>query len=165
MHPLTIAAISIFGMLAAESHAAVAQERDRAKIPEKDKWNLAELYPTDDAWKKAKENLVAEIPDVKKFQGTLSSSPEKLLGCLDFSYQLGKEDSRLYPYASMSSDQDTRDSKYLAMKQEMNQISSTIDAAEAFIEPEILKIDRATIESFLKQEKKLEVTVITSTIF
>ena len=43
------------------------------------------------------------------------------------------------------------------MKQEMNQISSTIDAAEAFIEPEILKIDRATIESFLKQEKKLEV--------
>ena len=57
----------------------------------------------------------------------------------------------------MSSDQDTRDSRYLAMKQEMNQISSTIDAAEAFIEPEILKIDRATIESFLKQEKKLEV--------
>ena len=66
MHPLTIAAISIFGMLAAESHAAVAQERDRAKIPEKDKWNLAELYPTDDAWKKAKENLRRRNPGCYK---------------------------------------------------------------------------------------------------
>jgi oligoendopeptidase F len=157
MHPLTIVAISIFGMLVAESQAAVAQERDRAKIPEKDKWNLGELYPTDDAWKKAKEKLVAEIPEVKKFQGTLGSSPGKLLGCLDFSSRLTKEYSRLSSYASMSSDQDTRESQYLAMKQEMSQISSTIGAAAAFIEPEILKIDRATVDSFLKQEKKLEV--------
>jgi len=157
MHPLTIVAISVFGMLAAESQAAVAQERDRAKIPEKDKWNLSELYPTDDAWKKAKEELVAEIPEVKTFQGTLNSSPEKLLGCLDFSSRLAKEYSRLSAYATMSSDQDTRESKYLAMKQEMSQISSTIGAAAAFIEPEILKIDRATVDSFLKREKKLEV--------
>ncbi|MGA9406087.1 MAG: oligoendopeptidase F, partial [Bacteroidota bacterium] len=60
-------------------------------------------------------------------------------------------------YASMSSDRDTRESKYLAMKQEMSQIGSTIGASAAFIEPEILKIDRATVDSFLKQEKKLEV--------
>ncbi len=157
MHPLTIVAISIFGMLVTESQAAVAQERDRAKIPEKDKWNLGELYPTDDAWEKAKEKLIAEIPEVKKFQGTLSSSPGKLLGCLDFSSQLAKEYARLSAYATMSSDQDTRESQYLAMKQEMSQISSTIGAAAAFIEPEILKIDRATVNSFLKQEKKLEV--------
>ena len=157
MHPLTMVAISIFGILAADSHAVVAQERDRTKIPEKDKWNLAELYPTDDAWKKAKEDLVAEIPEVKDFQGTLSSSPEKLLGCLDFSSRLSKEYFRLLAYATMSYDQNTRESKYLAMKQEMSQISSTMGAAAAFIEPEILKIDRATVDSFLKKEKKLNV--------
>ena len=56
----------------------------------------------------------------------------------------------------MSSDQDTRDSKYLAMKSEMSQIGATLGAAVAFVEPEILKIDQATIDSFLKQEKKLE---------
>ena len=157
MHPLTILAISIFGVLAAESHAAVAEERDRAKIPEKDKWNLTELYPTDDAWKKAKEDLIAEIPGMKKFQGTLRSSPAQLFGCLEFSSRLAKEYSRLSSYATMSSDLDTRESKYQAMKQEMSQLGSVIGAAAAFIEPEILKIDRATVDSFLKQEKKLEV--------
>lgn len=157
MHPVTIFAITFLGLMMVESQAVLAQERDRAKIPDKDKWNLAELYPTDDAWKQAKEKLVAEIPSIKKFQGTLSSSPAQLLGCLDFSSQLTKELSRLASYASMSSDQDTRESKYLAMKQEMSQVSTDIDAASAFIEPEILKIDRSTVESFLKQEKKLEV--------
>ena len=91
MHPVTIVAISFFGLMMVESQAVLAQERDRAKIPDKDKWNLAELYPTDDAWKQAKEKLVAEIPSIKKFQGTLSSSPAQLLGCLDFSSQLTKE--------------------------------------------------------------------------
>jgi oligoendopeptidase F len=43
------------------------------------------------------------------------------------------------------------------MKQEMSRISSTMGAAAAFIEPEILKINRATVDSFLKREKKLEV--------
>lgn len=157
MHPLTIAAVSLFGMLLAESQVAAAQERDRTKIPEKDKWNLAEIYLTDDAWKAAKERLVAEIPEVKKFQGTLDSSPSELLGCLECSSKLAKEYSRLASYASMCSDQDTRESNYLAMKQEMSQIGSTMSAAAAFIEPEILKIDRATVDSYLKQEKRLEV--------
>ncbi|HTY10059.1 MAG TPA: oligoendopeptidase F [Bacteroidota bacterium] len=157
MHPLTIVAVSLFGFLAAESQAAVAQERDRAKIPDRDKWNLTDIYPSDDAWRAAKEKLVKEIPGIKKFQGTLGSSAESLLGCLEFGSTLTKEYSRLASYASMSSDQDTRDSKYLAMKQEMSQVGSTIGAAAAFIEPEILKISRATVEGFMKKEKKLGV--------
>ena len=115
------------------------RQRDRSKNPDKDKWNLAELYPTDDAWKQAKEQLVDEIPSMKKFQGTLSSSPAQLLGCLKFGSHLAKEYARLAAYASISSDQDTRESKYLAMKQEMSQIGSTIGAAAAFIEPRFSK--------------------------
>ena len=55
----------------------------------------------------------------------------------------------------MSSDQDTRESKYLAMSQEMGQIGATFAAKASFIEPEILKIDQTTIDGFLKSEPKL----------
>ncbi|MBI3787036.1 MAG: oligoendopeptidase F, partial [Ignavibacteriales bacterium] len=48
-------------------------------------------------------------------------------------------------------------SKYLAMQQEMGQIGTELGAKASFIEPEILKINRATIDSYIKQEKKLEV--------
>lgn len=41
---------------------ATAQERDRAKIADKYKWDLSAIYPSDDAWRQAKDKRVAEIP-------------------------------------------------------------------------------------------------------
>ncbi len=155
MHPFTKLTISFIGLLLADSHGALGEERDRSKIPDQFKWNLADIYPTDAAWKAAKEKLVAEIPSAKKYQGTLKMSAKQLLDCLDFVSHMNKELSRLSSYAGMSSDQDTRDSKYLAMKQEMNSIGASYSASVAFIEPEILKIDRSTIDAFVKQEKNL----------
>lgn len=157
MHPFAKITISFLGLSLAGSHVADGQERDRSKIPDQYKWDLTHIYPTDEAWKKAKEQLVAEIPGIEKYKGTLGSSAQQLLGCLELSSHLGKEFNRLYVYASMNSDQDTRDSKYLAMQQEMGQIGAELGAKASFIEPEILKINRAAIDSYIKQEKKLEV--------
>jgi len=157
MHLCSVVTASFFALLVADSYSAYAQERDRSKIPDEYKWNLTDLYPNDDAWKKAEEKLSADIPGMKKFQGTLGSSPAQLLGCLEYESNLAKDYSRLSNYASMNSDQDTRDSKYLAMKSEMSQIGATLGAAVAFVEPEILKVERSRIDSFIKQEKKLEV--------
>ena len=51
------------------SVAVVAQERDRAKIPDKYKWNLAEIYPNEAAWRAAKDKLAAELPQLRQFEG------------------------------------------------------------------------------------------------
>ena len=48
---------------------AVAQQQERAKIPEKYKWNLAEIYPSDEAWRAAKDKLAAEIPRLRAVPG------------------------------------------------------------------------------------------------
>ena len=32
-----------------------AQERDRSKVPDRYKWNLADIYPSDTAWRAAKD--------------------------------------------------------------------------------------------------------------
>ena len=135
--------------------SSLAQERDRSKIADKYKWNLADIYPNDDAWKKGKDQLVADIPKLTQFKGTLNSSPQQLLQCLDMLYGLSKTYARVYVYASMNSDQDTRESKYLAMVQETGQVGSTFGATSSFIEPEILKMDRARVDEFKKQEPKL----------
>ncbi len=157
MKMITALALCFAAALFAVVHQAVSQERDRAKIEDKYKWNLAEIYPTDDAWKKEKEKFVADIPGLGKYQGSLAKSAQELLAALDAVTALNKTYSRLYVYASMNSDQDTRESKYLSMVQEMGQIGSSLGAAAAFIEPEILKIDKAVVDGFVKQEKKLEI--------
>jgi len=99
----------------------IAQERDRAKIPDKFKWNLAEIYPSEAAWRAAKEKLASELPQMRAFQGKLGSSAATLADALEKSSKLDKELSRLYTYAELISDQDTRDATHLGMKQEMTQ--------------------------------------------
>ncbi|MEN3339702.1 MAG: oligoendopeptidase [Acidobacteriota bacterium] len=135
----------------------VAQQQERATIPEKYRWNLSEIYPDDQAWRAAKDKLVAEIPSVKPFRGTLESSPQKLADALALGSRISKEFARLAVYAGMMSDQDTRVSTYQGMQQEISQIGANFGAETAFIEPEILKIDPATIDKFIAAEPRLKV--------
>ena len=147
--------------LAASSLVVAQEERDRSKIPDKYKWNLTEIYPTDEAWIKAKDALVAEIPQMGKHKGTLGASASALLAALDLQAGLTKKLARLSAYAGMSADQDTRDSRHEAMKQEISQIATRLASETAFVEPEILKMDRGTIDRFLKEQPKLEVYRLT----
>ena len=66
--------------------AAGAQESDRSKIPDRFKWNLTDIYPSDTAWRAAKDKLAADIPALRQFQGKLASSaarwPTHSTGCL-----------------------------------------------------------------------------------
>jgi oligoendopeptidase F len=134
-----------------------AQERDRSKIPDQYKWDLTAIYPSDQAWRAAKDQFVAELPKVRELQGTLASSPKHLADVLELSSHLEKELNRLFVYAGLISDQDTRVSSYQAMKQEMLQLGAKFGAETAFIEPEILKIDKATIDRFVAEEPRLKV--------
>mgnify|MGYP003835716071 CR=1 FL=1 len=131
-------------------------QKTREEIPEKYKWNLSDLYESDEAWRNAFEALAAKLDEVEKFKGTLTQSAENLLHALKFNSELSKEASKIYLYAGMNSDLDTRNMKYNGMKQELQSLFSNFGAKAAFIEPEILSVDWSTIEKFIKEEPKLE---------
>jgi oligoendopeptidase F len=134
-----------------------AQERDRAKIPDKYKWDLTSIYPSDDAWREAKEKLAASLPRMREFKGALASSPARLADALELSADLQKTLARTFVYASMMSDQDTRVSKYQGMQQEMVQLGADLGAETSFVEPEILKMDPGVLDKFEAQEPRLKV--------
>ena len=166
MHPIAKFALPLLGLAFVTPDTSLAQERDRSKIADQYKWDLADIYFSDAEWKEAKQRLTeanpaiersVSIPTLKKYKGTLGSSAQQLLGCLDLITELNKEFSRLYAYANMSFDQDTKVQSYLGMQQEMSQLGASFGAQAAFIEPEILKIDPAKVQGFIKGEKKLEI--------
>ena len=132
-----------------------AQERDRAKIDPKYTWNLAEIYPSEAAWRKEKERLAAELSKLRAFQGTLGSSPTALADALELSAGLDKELSRLYVYASMLADQDTRVSTHQGMQQEMQQLYANYAAQAAFVEPEVLRLGGDAIDKAIGSEPRL----------
>jgi oligoendopeptidase F len=151
----TLPAIAL--LFASQATPAFSQERDRSKIPDKYKWDLTAIYVSDAAWRTEKDKMVAQLPTLRGFQGKLASSPKALADALENQSHLEKELTRLYLYASLISDQDTRDSNYLAMKQEMIQIATNFGAESAYVEPEILKMEPAMIERFVGQEPRLKV--------
>ena len=150
-----------FGLLAAAIAAltlpGVAQERDRAQIADRYKWNLAEIYPTADAWRAAKERVQKELPKIGTFKGKLASSPATLAEALDTLYGIDKELSRAFVYVGLLADQDTRESGPQGMREEMVQLGAAFSTESSYIEPEILKVPKATLEKFIASEPRLKV--------
>jgi oligoendopeptidase F len=139
------------------SLAAGAQERDRSRISEALKWNLSDIYASDAAWRGAKDAFAAEMPTLGRFKGRLTSSATAMADGLDRMFALDKELSRLYAYASMEADQDTRDSQREGMRQEMTQVAANFGAQASFVEPEVLKAGKPTIDKYLAAEPRLKV--------
>ncbi len=158
MHPIAVHRSSVVAvMVVALCLAPAAQERDRSQIPDQYKWDLAALYPTDAAWRQAKDRVAAQIPTIRRFQGTLTRSASQLLDGLDTVSSISKELARVGIYASLLADQDTRASGPQAMRQEVSRLASTFASDAAFVEPEILKADRGTIARFIKEKPALKV--------
>jgi len=155
-HPTRTVAVSL-SLVVALTLASTAQQRDRSQIDEKYTWNLSEIYPSDAAWRQAKDRLAASLPGLEAYKGTLGQSPSRLADALDELYGLAKELSRTFVYASMMSDQDTRVAEYQGMKQEMLQLASNFSAAAAFLEPEILAVGQTKVDEFVAAEPRLAV--------
>jgi len=131
-------------------------QKTRDEVPDKYKWDLTDIYKSDAEWRAAKDVISAKLNEVEKFRGTLTKSAENLLKCMEFNTEISKEAYKLFSYASMSSDLDTRDMKYTGMRQELGQMFSDFGAKSAFIEPEILTADWSLIDGFIKSEPGLE---------
>src|SRR5210317_2015713 len=161
---LSIVMMSIFMLMKCNAPADKAGEadddgqmsKDRADIPEDYKWNLADMYATQEDWEKAKEDLPAKFDKVAGFKGTLGKSASNLFNALEYLEGVVKELFMFGSYASMLSDSDIRESGPLGMDQEANQLYTKFGAAAAFIDPEILSIPERRLNKFFSDEPKLE---------
>jgi len=134
-----------------------SQPRERSEVSLQDTWKLEDLYSTDQAWHEAKQQVAAEFDKLAGFKGRLAASASDLLACLEFNSRISREMARLYSYAFMKSDQDTRNSAYQSMKQEIQQIYTDYQAKAAFMEPEMVKLDKPAIEKFIAEAPGLKV--------
>ena len=134
----------------------VAPERDRSTVAEKYIWNLADLYLTTEAWRQEKNRITAALPDLRAWRGELTTSAAQLADALEKRSALRRTLAQLWVYADMLSDQDTRDSTHQGMTQEMVQLGAALAGECSYMEPEILRADRAVLESYLAVEPRLK---------
>jgi oligoendopeptidase F len=91
-----------------ESVEGVQISKNRGNIPEKYKWNLADMYASLDDWNKVKEEFPVKFEKVGSYKGTLGKSANNLFNALEYMENVVKELSVFSSYASMLSDEDKR---------------------------------------------------------
>ncbi len=156
MHILRTVALAIFFLLSCAPISMPAQERDRSQIPDQYRWDLTAIYPSASAWQEARQKFSGELPAIGKYEGTLATSADRLSGCLDLLDHLNRQFTRLFTYANLNLDQDMRVPASQALKQELDQLGATFAEQTAFIDPEVLAIDPAKLQTFLSGAGKLE---------
>ena len=129
----------------------------RHEINEKDTWDLSTIYPTDQAWEEALKDLTEKVQTASQYEGHLLDSADSLLEITEFSLDLERQVEKLYVYAHMKNDQDTREAKYQEYYAKAMTLYSQLEQAFSFYEPEFMEISEEQYAAFLEAQPKLQV--------
>ena len=128
----------------------------REALPEDERWNLDALFPSADAWNDEREALQAELPNLEELRGTLSGGAESLLNALTVSDQIEERLDRLFAYAMLSRDQDTRDNGAIQRYEQVMGLAVAASRASSWIAPESLSIPDDELGAYVDAEPNLE---------
>lgn len=112
-------------------------------------------FPTDEAWEAELADLQAETEKTKEFAGHLLDSAKSLLEISETQLSLMRRIEKLYVYASMKNDQDTREGKYQEFQAKAMGLYAVFSQAFAFYEPEFMGITEEKLEAFKVEEPAL----------
>jgi oligoendopeptidase F len=130
-------------------------ERPRTDVDARYTWDLSHVYPDKAAWRAGKDRLVGALPALRGFRGRLGSAASVLADALELVSSTEKELTRLYVFASMLADEDTRVAEHQGMQQEMQELYTRFSAEASYVEPELLAIGRDAVERLLAEEARL----------
>ena len=127
----------------------------RNKLNKKDTWNAESVFKSPKEWEAELQSILKDVPSVKKFQGHLGESPERLLKGLEAVESLMNRVFKVYMYAAFSYNVDTTDQKAAAMIGKAQGMYGQVAGAISFLNPEILQIGKATLDNWMKKNEKL----------
>ncbi|PEA61696.1 oligoendopeptidase F [Bacillus thuringiensis] len=128
----------------------------RAEVPNELKWDLSDLYKSDDEWHTALNVLENNIQKLDAFKGRLHTNSTTLLNCLLLEEELLMKLTKLYSYANLKESTDRTNPIIQANSSKISALWTKVHTALSFIHNEILSFDEETIEKYLTEETKLE---------
>lgn len=120
---------------------------ERNEVQECYKWNVEDIFTSDEEWEKAADKLNSVI-DFSAYQGKLGDKAT-LLKYLKANDELTIQLERIAVYANLKRDEDTRKAKYISYTGKMDMIFSRYLATTAFFEPEMAALDEAYLKELV----------------
>lgn len=133
----------------------MSEPKNREEIEEKYKWKLSDIFPSDEAFESAFENVRKTAAEFASFEGKLASGAVTLKKALDELCEINENLLSVAAYACMHRDEDNEVSKYRAMADRVGDLESEVMEASSFLEPEIISAGKETVEKYMEECEEL----------
>ena len=130
--------------------------KQRNEIEEKYTWDLSTIFPTDEAFEAELAQVSEEVKKAADLAGHLLDSADSLLTTTEVQLDLMRRIEKLYSYAHMKNDQDTRVAKYQEYQAKAMTLYSDFGQSFAFYEPEFMAITEEQYQAFLAEQPALQ---------
>lgn len=129
--------------------------KKRSEQRREDTWDLEAIYQKNSDWEEDAACLEQQLEEFGSLKGRLGESSASMLQIMETYCRINELTWKLYAYASMRLDEDTTDSYYQQMESKARTLAIRLGTECAWVEPEILEMDREKLESFLAENYKL----------
>ena len=130
--------------------------KQRNEIEEKYTWDLSTIFPTAEAFEAELAQVSEEVKKAASLAGHLLDSADSLLTTTEIQLDLMRRIEKLYSYAHMKNDQDTRVAKYQEYQAKGMTLYSDFGQSFAFYEPEFMAITEEQYQAFLAEQPGLQ---------
>lgn len=126
----------------------------REDVPKQEKWDLTDLYTSEDDWQKDVDDVLAIANELNDYDGNINDGAS-LFAFLKKQEEMVYKLQHVFAYTMFSSDIDTRDSRAQQLKAKASHTGVKVSEATAFFMPFLLTLDEATLEQYIQEEEKL----------
>lgn len=128
----------------------------RSDVKQKDTWALEDMYGSLAAWEQDVEAARRLSLEIEAAKAQMTESGAGLFRILETYIECSRKLNIASNYAHRASDVDTQDTKNLANARKIDSIAVEISSRLAFMDPVILELPEDTLDSFYKEEPRLE---------
>ncbi|MBD8067881.1 oligoendopeptidase F [Bacillus sp. PS06] len=129
--------------------------KSRSEVPLHEKWNLADLYSDQAKWDEDYLLIEQIAQHLKTFDGAINDG-KSLYRFLKKNEELSFVFNKLYAYAMLSVDEDTRNTKTQSLIDRAKQLSVKVSSSTSFFMPFLLSLDESTLNEYIETEKGLD---------
>ncbi len=128
----------------------------RKEVPVELTWDLELIFANSGEFDTAVTDLEQQATTFLTYQGQVGQSAQTLLTALEAWLDLDRALEKIYVYASMKNDQDTKNAEYQALFTRVQKLVAEVSAKIAWFEPELLALSEETVATYLQAEPKLQ---------
>ncbi|MFJ7830446.1 oligoendopeptidase F [Peribacillus sp. NPDC097284] len=129
--------------------------KTREEVKQEETWNLTDIYKNQDDWEKDFQEVLTVTDTLKAFDGHIHTAQE-LFDYLHLSEEIGYTYNKLYVFAMLQADLDTRVTSSQALLDRAGQLGRKISSASAFFMPFLLGLDEKTLKRYIAEVEGLK---------